>query len=113
MGIPNTDLLPPLFEQILSFFGHADTGGYVRADIVKIPPEVKVVILNTFDRLSGANISRAALVEQLITTTGLDPLILEIALLLIEAQIDLRLKGGPEFTIAGIKFSCDAEHRED
>lgn len=61
--------------------------------------------LTTSDRLSGADISRAALVQQLQAHTDLDAALLEIGLLLVEAQIDLRLKGGGAFKISGIEFS--------
>ena len=41
--------------------------------------------------------------------TDLDGSILEVALLLVEAQIDLRLKGAGKFKISGIEFTSGAE----
>jgi len=73
------------------------------------------VELRTFDRLSGANLSRAALIEQLQRTVPLDTVVLEIALLLVEAQIDLRLKGGngKGFKLSGIEFVNEEGHSAD
>ena len=126
----NSDLLPPIFEQVLVHFGHRKVGAYVRQDIVRTLESGLVnaaavlerekslrtiqdngaapggpTVLKTSDRLSGADFSRTALVELLQQHTGLLPEVLEIALLLIEAQIDLRLKGCGKFKISGIEFA--------
>jgi hypothetical protein len=128
MRIPNTDLLPPLFDQILAYSGELAVGPYTRADIIKafengiinaaadheraaakIPgyePEAAETTINltTFDRLSGDHLSRAALTEELHTTLSLGRVVIEIAVLLVEAQIDLRLKVARSFKLAGIEF---------
>ena len=108
MTTPNTDLLPPLFDQILTHYGAGTAGTYTRADIVKalengivnaaaehqraaakVPghehsnDQATTIDLRTFDRLSGAHISRADLSEQLQTTLSLSKLMIEIAVLLV------------------------------
>jgi 3',5'-cyclic AMP phosphodiesterase CpdA len=128
----NTDLLPPLFDQVLSHYGDGAAGPDTRSDIVtalengivdaaadsvrsarmlpdwsKSKETGEVTELKTVDRLSGTNLSRAALIEQLQTTVPLSRVVLEIALLLIEAQIDLRLKRGKSFELSGIEFVCE------
>lgn len=145
MSVTNTDLLPPLFDQILDYFDVKRSGALVREDIVKglesgiinaaasfsraaaakalrpqsAPPTApgtanasEPVSLGTSDRLSGADLSRAALVQQLQGnvdlsehSSSLNTSLIEIALLLIEAQIDLRLTGAESFRISGITFS--------
>ncbi len=137
MPAPNTDLLPPLFEQVLAFFDQQEVGAHVRQDIIlaletgiahaavagereaaqrttgtRTTSEEGPVVLKTSDRLSGADLSRAALVEQLQLQTDLDATILEVALLLVEAQIDLRLKGAGKFKIADIEFSSGLREAE-
>jgi 3',5'-cyclic AMP phosphodiesterase CpdA len=130
MNTINTDLLPPLFDQVLTYYGNTTPSQYARSDIVKalengivnaaadsvraaraLGEEVssKDVELKTVDRLSGANLSRTALIEQLRTTVLFDSVVLEIAVLLLEAQIDLRLKSSDSFDLSGIKFMKDRE----
>ncbi|HKE93164.1 MAG TPA: metallophosphoesterase [Povalibacter sp.] len=128
MSIPNTDLLPPLFDQVLTHYGQVAPGPYTRADIIKalensiinaaadreraearlaghVRPRTDHFELRTFDRLSGDHISRAALTEKLQAILSLNRLVIEIALLLVEAQIDLRLRAGASFKLAGIAFA--------
>jgi hypothetical protein len=145
VSVTNTDLLPPLFDQVLDYFKVKRPGTLFREDIVKnlesgvvnaaaahcreeasraIRPQSdplvqapvygndKSILLMTSDRLSGSDLSRAALVQQLQTNVeltqnnpSLGTTLIEIALLLIEAQIDLRLQGEKSFKIAGIEFS--------
>src|SRR4029077_12965085 len=145
MYVTNTDLLPPLFDQILDYFEVKGSGPLFREDIVKglengivnaaatycrmqlsnalrpqTDPVAQVAVpkidghvsLKTSDRLSGSDLSRAALVQQLHANVeltqsnpSLDTTLIEIALLLTEAQIDLRLEGGESFKIAGIEFA--------
>jgi hypothetical protein len=145
----NTDLLPPLFDQILDYFEVKRSGTLFREYIVKgVETEIidaaatycraqdenalrpqseprsqesvsendKAVSLETSDRLSGSDLSRAALVQKLLANDklthnnpSLSTTIIEIALLLIEAQIDLRLQVEKSFKVAGIEFS----HRSD
>jgi len=130
MGSKNSDLLPPLFDQILAHHGYGEIGAHIREDIVRAletgivnaaaareretnsrtssanpsGPD-RPVVLRTSDRLSGEDLSRTSLVGLLEQQTGLKQEVLEIALLLVEAQIDLRLKGAQKFTIAGLEFS--------
>jgi len=125
MNTLNTDLLPPLFDQVLANYGGIAPWPYARSDIVKAiengivnaaadsvraaralerVDSSEYVELQTFDRLSGANLSRAALIDQLQRTLLLDTVVLEIAVLLVEAQIDLRLKGSESFNLSGIEF---------
>jgi 3',5'-cyclic AMP phosphodiesterase CpdA len=132
MNTLNTDLLPPLFDQVLSHYGTATSLPYARSDIVKAlengivnaaadsvratrelgnEDPLEHAELRTFDRLSGDSLSRAALIEQLRRTIPLDTVILEIAVLLIEAQIDLRLKGRKSFNFSGIEFVNEVEDR--
>jgi Calcineurin-like phosphoesterase len=130
---PNTDLLPPLFDQILAHYGEGAVGKFARADIVAAlenaivnaaanhvranakVPEYKLdnlpetIDLDTFDRLSGAHLSRAALSEELQASLSLGRLAIEIAILLVEAQIDLRLKAAPRFEFAGIAFERNSD----
>ena len=129
MSTPNTDLLPPLFDRILDYYGESTIGARTRADIIKalengiviaaadheraaaqLPDEQRnaagnTIDLTTFDRLSGDHLSRAALCEELQTTLSLGSLVIEIAVLLVEAQIDLRLKAAESFKLAGIEFA--------
>jgi predicted MPP superfamily phosphohydrolase len=132
--VANTDLLPPLFDQVLDYFEVNQSGPMVRQDIVQTLENGIVnaaaaayrrrqleelsdqpkggernIELRTSDRLSGTDISRAALALQLQNQTGLAATLMEIALLLVEAQIDLRLKGGDAFKISGIAFSHAAD----
>lgn len=89
MSIPNTDLLPPLFDQILAYYGEGTAGVDSRSDIINVLlngivnaaadreraaaklPDYKpsgaetTINLTTFDRLSGDHLSRAALTEEL------------------------------------------------
>ena len=60
--------------------------------------------LRTFDRLSGDHLSRAALTEEMQTTLSLGRLVIELAVLLVEAQIDLRLKVAKSFHVCHIEF---------
>ena len=136
MNIINTDLLPPLFDQVLTHYGGMTPWQYARSDIVKAfengivnaaADRVRTaralgeeeeqfseyVELKTFDRLSGANLSRAALIEQLNLTVPLDSVVLEIAVLLVEAQIDLRLKGTDSFNLSGIEFRRGKQSADD
>lgn len=153
MYVTNTDLLPPLFDQVLDYFEVRRSGTLFREDIVKgiengivhaaamhcraqaahalrpqhVPPgqtpvsgNAEPVSLKTSDRLSGSDLSRAALVQQLQANVeltqgnpSLETTLIEIALLLIEAQIDLRLQGGGSFKIAGIEFSRGTEGRDE
>src|SRR5262249_42379975 len=123
MSSPNTDLLPPLFDQILAQYEEESSATYTRADIIKAFENGVInaaaererlpgrqgsgaVELNTFDRLSGDHLSRAALSDDLQRSLFLSRLVVEIALLLIEAQIDLRLKASGRFKLAGIEFQC-------
>src|SRR5882724_5894516 len=112
MDIPNTDLLPPLFDQVLTHYGENIIAPYGRREIINILANeiVNVAVdrqrsaemvpgydgsqdaaveLTTFDRLSGEHLSRADLSEKLQMTLSLNKLVIEIALLLVEAQIDL------------------------
>jgi hypothetical protein len=75
------------------------------------PNDAGDVCLTTSDRLSGADISRAGLVAQLQAATKLRTTVLEVALLLVEAQIDLRLKGGKSFELSGLSFARGEEGR--
>src|SRR4051812_10775057 len=112
MSIPNTDLLPPLFDQILAHYGGGTAGVHSRAEIIsvllnaiinaaadreraaaKLPDHETsgaetTIDLRTFDRLSGDHLSRAALTEEMQTTLSLGRLVIELAVLLVEAQID-------------------------
>lgn len=137
MNGPNIDLLPPLFDQVLTHYGHVAPGPYARADIIKALENSIINAaaarergearlagrprsrsdhfeLRTFDRLSGEHISRAALSEELQAILSLNRFVVEIALLLVEAQIDLRLRAGASFKLAGIEFAVapPAEARE-
>ena len=123
----DTDLLPPIFDQVVTYFGDGLPGAEVRADIVdalfaaivhaaaeNVREKRRELGLNskaneypeleTSDRLSGANLSRAQLVEKMQATVPLSSAILETALLLIECQIDLRLGPDRGFKIRGIEF---------
>lgn len=151
MYVTNTDLLPPLFDQVLDYFEVKRSGTLFREDIVKgiengivhaaamycraqtsnalrpqgaplgqtpVSGNLEPVSLRTEDRLSGSDLSRAALVQQLQSNVELtqgnptiDTTLIEIALLLIEAQIDLRLQGGASFKIAGIEFSRGSDEK--
>ncbi len=128
MNIPNTDLLPPLFDKIRSFYAESTGGAYIRADIIrafenglvnaavdyqrereKLPghkERPEQVELHTSDRLSGEHLSRAALTEQIQTISLLDAPLVEIALLMIEAQIDLRLDASGKFQLSDIEFDA-------
>ncbi|MEI7997000.1 MAG: metallophosphoesterase [Methylococcaceae bacterium] len=129
MKVLNTDLLPPLFDQVLMYYGEVVLPGqYLRSDIIKalqnsiinataeeartkarLPgytkPNNDHFELKTFDRLSGDHISRAALSEELQELLSLNRLVVEIALLFVEAQIDFRLQAGSSFKLAGIEFA--------
>jgi len=82
MDIPNTDLLPPLFDQVLTHYGENIIAPYGRREIINILANeiVNVAVdrqrsaemvpgydgsqdaaveLTTFDRLSGEHLSRA------------------------------------------------------
>lgn len=67
--------------------------------------ENTVVMLATFDRLSGNHLSRAAICQDIQKAVSLSRIVAEIAVLLIEAQIDLRLKASKSFKLAGIEFA--------
>jgi hypothetical protein len=126
----NSDLLPPIFDQVAAHFGERAVGPDIRASIVKTlhlaivkaaAENVKEMLqtqkwkdeggdypeLQTSDRLSGASLSRARLVEQMQTVVQLAPPVLETALLFIESQIDLRLnrRRTEGFELWGIRFS--------
>jgi hypothetical protein len=145
MNVVNIDLLPPLYDQILGYFGIKSSGTQIRADIIKnlkscfvdaavrqynnetdeaLRPKMgtshhvpksgnsEYVSLKTSDRLSGSDLSRAALAKLLRENVelpqenpSLGATLIEIALLLIEAQIDLRLQSGAPFKIDGIEYS--------
>lgn len=138
----NSDSLPPIFDQVVSHFGDRAAGPSTREDIVNalftaiinaaadnarkilrishvkreenVKKEEEVYpALQTSDRLSGVNLSRAQLVEQIQMVVPLSTQILEIALLLIESQIDLRLKGAKDFNLSGIHFSLNIRKAGD
>jgi hypothetical protein len=134
MNVPNTDLLPPLFDKIRASYARATGNVYVRSDIVRAlenglinaaadhqrereampghAPRSDPIDLRTVDRLSGEHLSRAALTEQIQSVSLLDASLVEIALLMIEAQIDLRLGANRKFKLGGIEFALPegAEH---
>jgi 3',5'-cyclic AMP phosphodiesterase CpdA len=126
MNVASTDLLPPLFDRILLHYSKAKPGNVRRSEIIRqfesciveaaaqrfrtdsvrevSKSDADNVVLETFDRLSGPDLSRSALIEQVAVAQSLEELVVEIALLLIEAQIDLRFKFSPQFEIDGIRF---------
>lgn len=135
MNVPNTDLLPPLFDKILASYTKSTGNVYVRSDIVRAlenglinaaadhqrereampgyEPRPDPIDLRTVDRLSGEHLSRAALTDQILPVSLLDASLVEIALLMIEAQIDLRLRAKGKFKLGGgIEFAIaeGAEH---
>lgn len=130
MTASNSDLLPPIFDQVVPYFGDREVGPKAREDIVNAL--IKTIInaavdnvkemlqtpngngyeerypdLRTSDRLSGTSLSRARLVEEIQMIMPLSPPTLETALILIESQIDLRLKRVEGFEVSGIRFSLD------
>ncbi len=137
MTIPDTDLLPPIFDQVVLHFGGNVTGPEIRADLVDalvqaivnaaadvymeksretcgdLPDKYEPTLISS-DRLSGANLSRARLVERMhAVAPSLSPMTLEIALLLIESQIDLRLRPGKGFEFQNITFTLDDKEAEE
>jgi 3',5'-cyclic AMP phosphodiesterase CpdA len=62
------------------------------------------VTLQTFDRLSGPRLSRTDLTQQIAAALSLSEQVVDIALLLIEAQIDLRFKSNPKFSFNDVSF---------
>lgn len=133
----NSDLLPPIFDQVVAHFGGNAVGSDTRADIVDtllnvianaVADNVREMRLTqatdkgdgypdlqTSDRLSGESLSRARIASQMQETVALSPPVLETALLLIESQIDLRIKrnGKHGFKFRGIRFYLDETQESD
>ena len=107
MGLDvRSDLVKALENEIVD--SAADTVRHARMiPDPSAPKTTEVTELKTFDRLSGTNLSRASLLKQLQKAVPLSREVLEIALLLIEAQIDLRLNRGKSFELSGITFDCE------
>jgi len=129
----NSDILPPIFDHVVLHFGDKMAGPETRLAIVQ---ELLTGIMNaaaanarvnqkkdmweetypdlhTSDRLSGPYLSRAELVEKIQTIVPLNPPVLETALILIESQIDLRLKRGRVLELSGVSISLDSEEAGD
>ena len=141
MSVEHKDLLPPLFDQILVYHGgKIASGPHVRADVITAlenniinaaaeqeraaarlpkdfgpvaasPEQAKEVTLTTFDRLSGYHLSRAAICQDIQNAVLLTHTAAEIAVLLIEAQIDLRSASRPALQTLRHRV-CVRCHRE-
>jgi predicted phosphodiesterase len=65
--------------------------------------------LTTYDRLSGRNLSRSALVNRISAQLGLSAQLIEIAILLVEAHMDLALATQKKIVVRDIEFSYCVE----
>lgn len=129
---PTTDLLPPIFDQILLHYENTSVCPYARVDIVRgvlndivhavaenareqlrrgntaTPP-----LLTTTDRLSGTHLSRGDMITRIRTIVPLTTSMIEIALLLVEVQIDLALENNGHLKIGDITFRPSEECKVD
>jgi hypothetical protein len=124
MRVINTDILPPIYDQVIAYFKGNVFDSNIRAEIIYelVNAIADAAIANirannrndtgkndsaiiiTSDRLSGEYLSRSQIIKRISTLVSLTPDTLEIALLLIESQIDLRLGGSERFEIGDILF---------
>ncbi|SEP41542.1 3',5'-cyclic AMP phosphodiesterase CpdA [Rhodospirillales bacterium URHD0017] len=126
MNVSSVDLLPPIFDQVVAHYSPSTSAAGLRQTIVQalhnvicdaavaklradrlLPGEEsasELLVMETFDRLSGPHLSRTSLTRQIADGLSLPENVVDIALLLIEAQIDLRFKSNDEFSFDDIGF---------
>jgi 3',5'-cyclic AMP phosphodiesterase CpdA len=133
----NSDILPPIFNDMVSHIRGAAETANVRKAVVDafVTAVANVAAANvrervrnaleemssrdseimTSDRLSGGGLTRADLVQQIQDAVQLAPAVLELALLLIESQIDLRLNQNRtgSLNLGGIHFTLGAHPTGD
>ena len=126
MNVSSVDLLPSIFDQVVRHES-AETpirdlrqnivtvlrrciltaaAAKLRDDMLKVQAEADPnnVTMETFDRLSGFYLSRTELTRQIASVVLLEEHVVEVALLLIEAQIDLRFRSNETFSFGDVTF---------
>jgi 3',5'-cyclic AMP phosphodiesterase CpdA len=130
--VGNIDLLPTIFDKIVEHLSHDSFTFEQRIDLVarllsyisrsaannargqdRPNKDAELPALITSDRLSGGGLSRDRLVDHIRHDVRIGSDLIEIALLLIEAQIDLSLATGKEFKVDRIIFSLEGVNENE